>query len=76
MEARDCAQRMAELEQRYHVLYRRAVELRQRLSIIQTNPESSSKDELGRARAMLERADIERAAVLREIEEIEDRLVD
>jgi hypothetical protein len=54
MEARDSGQRMAELEARYHVLHRRAVEIRQWLATIE----------------------IERAAILRECEEIEDRLLD
>jgi hypothetical protein len=76
MEARDCAQRMAELEERYHVLYRRAVEDRKWIGTLATDPEGSRQDELNRARAMLEQADRERAAILRAIEAIEDRLLD
>ncbi len=76
MEARDGEQRMAELEERYHVLHRRAVAIRQRLATIAADPEGASQDELRRARAMLEQGEIERAAILREIEQIEDRLLD
>ena len=68
--------RMAELEERYHRLHRRAVEIRQWLATIAAAPEGANLDELNRARAMLAQGEIEKVAILREIEAIEDRLLD